>query len=541
MKSSKSNFSSAETSKSYQLDPETQRTLGAYYTPSSAADFMAQWAVREESDSILEPCFGSGVFLEALKRLPIRERVSVFGVELMEVAFSSAISSGLIEHQRAIFQDFFRVKPFAVDSVIGNPPYIRLRSLPYDKEKSAHDAASRALGAPMDAAGSTWMAFVLHAASFLAPGGRLAFVLPYEMTYVRYAKSLWRFLGNRFGHLKVIRVKERLFPEIMQQVVLLLADSHGDATDFVDFEAYESVQLLVDNKPAVSESINIASILKSRPFIRALLPRDIDGLLSERVEREVSCVSQFAVFNIGYVSGHQTFFHPNDKVSAKYKLRASSLRPAIVSGRDIRSAGIRTSSLSFDDLRTLFYPTDPPSYEEREYIRRGEQDGVDLGYKCRNRKPWYRVPDVRIPDLILSVFRDHPSLLHNDQNLIASNSVLCGFLRKNHCPDQFLAAWYTSLTLLYCELQIHSLGGGVLVFIPGEIANVKMVSPLALPVSHLDDLNNTETSDSYPYRIGDNTILNHHLGLSEEEIDGIREGIEVLAQWRKAHKTSSGR
>ena len=537
MKPTQSNEPDPQAPLDYRLDPQTQRTLGAYYTPYSAADFMARWAMRENSDSVLEPCFGSGVFLEALNRIPTRETISVYGVELMEAAFFAAISSGLISHHRAILQDFLTVNPFLVDSVIGNPPYVRLRSLPYDQEKSAQQAASRALGAPMNAAGSTWMTFVLHATAFLAPRGRLAFVLPYEITHVRYAKSLWEFLGNQFGHLKVIRVKERLFPEIMQQVVILLADNRGGRTQVVDFEAYESVQLLLDDKPTVVERLNIATILTQRPFIRALLPKPLDNFLQERIEPIVSSVSQFAVFNIGYVSGHQTFFHPDQRTRTKYNLPGSSLRPAIVSGRDLRGTGIRTSSLEINDLRTLFYPDDPPDCAASKYIKSGEQDGVDLGYKCRNRKPWFRVPDVRIPHLILSVFRDHPSLLQNDQNLIASNSILCGFLRSVISPEELLAAWYTSLTLLYCELQIHSLGGGVLVFIPGEVANIKTIDPVNIPVSHLDNLNNAMISDGTPYRIGDTAILKHHIGLSDDEIADIRHGAAVLAQWRKAHKS----
>ena len=55
----------------------------------------------------------------------------------------------------------------------------------------------------MDPSGSLWMPFLLHAMRFLSIGGRLSFVLPYEFTYVRYARPLWGMLRDKFGSLRV--------------------------------------------------------------------------------------------------------------------------------------------------------------------------------------------------------------------------------------------------------------------------------------------------------------------------------------------------
>jgi hypothetical protein len=41
-------------------------------------------------------------------------------------------------------------------------------------------------------------------------------------------------------------------------------------------------------------------------------------------------------------------------------------------------------------------------------------------------------------------------------------------------------SWYNSLTLLSIELKVHSLGGGVLVFIPGETDKVEILDPSKL-------------------------------------------------------------
>ena len=115
--------------------------------------------------------------------------------------------------------DFLAVPPQPVDAVLGNPPYVRLRQLPAPQQALALQTALTATGEPMDPAGSLWMPFLQHALEFLKPGGRLGFVLPYDFTYVRYARPLWQLLGRRFGSLRVIRTHERLFGDIYQEVL----------------------------------------------------------------------------------------------------------------------------------------------------------------------------------------------------------------------------------------------------------------------------------------------------------------------------------
>ena len=509
-----------------------QKRNGIYYTPPLAAQVMVKWAIRSPDDRVMEPCFGSGVFLAALRQANAGQ---IRGVELMADAYSAAVAGGLMDADHSTLGDFLGVTPFYVDVVIGNPPYVRLRSLPAEQEERARRATEEVLGTPMDSAGSVWMAFVLHATQFLVRGGRLAFVLPYEVTHVRYAKPLWEFLSNSFGNLRLVRVKERMFPDLMQEAVILFADNRGGTTDAVLFEAYERTRDLDMDKPTVKQHLSVKAVIEERPFVRALLPDAVDALL-ERVLPLTSPVPQFCTFNIGYVSGHKRFFHPDAGTVTRFGLPATSLRSTVVASRELSGVGIRTSAIAQDDLSRLFYPNGNLSQPVRRYILQGERDGIDTGYKCQSRKPWYRVPDVRVPDVLLSVFREVPALVANDAALVASNSILCGFLRGGHATEQLMAAWYTSLTLLYCELRVHSLGGGVLVVIPGEVANVRIPEPSFLPVDHMADVDRALLGEENPYPIGDGPVLMESMGLSAQEVSSIREGIHALASWRTAYR-----
>ena len=39
---------------------------GGYYTPDKISEFIAEWAIRKTSDSVLEPSCGDGSFLSAI-------------------------------------------------------------------------------------------------------------------------------------------------------------------------------------------------------------------------------------------------------------------------------------------------------------------------------------------------------------------------------------------------------------------------------------------------------------------------------------------
>ncbi len=46
---------------------DADRLFGAYYTHSNAADSMAKWTVRQAGERVLEPSFGDGAFLLAIR------------------------------------------------------------------------------------------------------------------------------------------------------------------------------------------------------------------------------------------------------------------------------------------------------------------------------------------------------------------------------------------------------------------------------------------------------------------------------------------
>lgn len=498
---------------------------------------MARWAVRTPDAHVLEPSVGDGVFLDGLQdhARDSGAKISVSGVEYSQETLHAVVSSGLLDPDRAIHSDFLAVQPFTVDAAIGNPPYVRLRHLPPAEARLARSRAEAVLGAPMEPSGSVWMPFVLHACQFLNRGGRLAFVLPYELTYVRYARLLWRYLGERFAGLRVARVRERLFPDILQETVVLYAEDFGGQTSRVRFDAFEECADFLAGAPSTSAELQLEDIVAGeRVFVEALLEPDLRRLLGEVIRPATIPVGDVADIRIGYVTGDKDFFHPTDAVAREFALPQRSLHPALTSSRQLRHRGILTSSC---EPRNLFLPHEHErtlSAGERRYIAHGAEEGVPERYKCRIREPWFLVPGVRVPDLVFPVFAQRPLALLNDAELAVSNSLLCGYLRAGGSGEGFLAGWYTSLTALQLELNVHALGGGVLILVPREVSAMRVLDDPAVPRRALATLNTLVAGKDLDgaFSWGDEHVLMPELGLSRADVAMIQRGCEMLARWR---------
>lgn len=514
------------------------RQRGAYYTPAEVTDYMAAWVLERKPKSVLEPSVGDGAFLSAIQRVARRESQSApkaVAVELSRDAIEGARQAVLGMNVKFEHRDFMTYAGAKHNAVIGNPPFVRLRHLPPSERVAAVSRAEAILGQPMDPAGSTWMPFLLHATTCLAKGGCLSLVLPLDITFVRYARPLWAFLARSFGALRLVRVKERLFPSLSQDVVILFADKVGSTSSAVRFEAFESLRHLQAKIAVVRRDVNVSDvILGDRAFLRALLPEELTDLLAGEIELHMSAASKSVRFRIGYVAGDKSFFHPSREQVRKFELRRSSLVPALASARSLRQAGLRTSEMPGSQIGRLFLPRETAAgASEARYIRFGEASGVSEGYKCRIRTPWYIVPSVSPPDLILSVFSDRPVLAINDGGLAASNSFLCGTVVEGD-PESVACRWYNSLTLLECELNVHALGGGVFVMVPREAAAVRLLKAVRSDTRLLRRIDSALRSGDLAkaYQCGDDAVMRAGHSVGKDGLDLIRLGAETLRSWR---------
>ncbi|MCV4639326.1 hypothetical protein OFB62_28950, partial [Escherichia coli] len=74
---------------------------------------------------------------------------------------------------------------------------------------------------------SSWAPFLVHAVALLEDGGRLGMVIPMELGHAAYARPVLEYLSRRFERVTFVTFKKKLFPDLSQDTLLLLAENKG--------------------------------------------------------------------------------------------------------------------------------------------------------------------------------------------------------------------------------------------------------------------------------------------------------------------------
>jgi adenine-specific DNA-methyltransferase len=126
------------------------------------------------------------------------------------------------------------------------------------------------------------------------------------------------------------------------------------------------------------------------------------------------------------------------------------------------------------------------------YLQTAEAEGIPERYKCRVRRPWYRVPVVAPGALLLAKRAHlHHRLQHNAAGLLTTDTIYQGapLPSAGLSAADLVVSFHTSLTLLSVELEGRSYGGGVSELVPSEIARLSLLSlPLGEHLPQLDAL-----------------------------------------------------
>ncbi len=482
---------------------DVQKHNGAFYTDRAIAEFLVWWAIRSPSDTVLDPCFGEGVFVgaacERIRRDGGDPGAQIVGVERDIGAYRKA-SDALAQRYRLnrvrLFRaDFFELTPTVVgqvDCVVGNPPFIRYqRFIGEDRARALRRSAEA--GVALSRLCSSWAPFLIHAAEFIRPGGRLAMVAPAEIGYAAYARPVLAYLNNNFGSVTFLTFKKPLFPELSEETLLVLAEGRADGPGAFRWRNFEDAGVLAPltagspGKGLRPRRLNAPDLARGRTrLIESFIVPAARDLYRELVaSKNVVCLGAVADVGIGYVTGNNDFFHLTRDAIVKWDIPSELVLPSARRGSDL--VGTRYTRADWEkgvargEARYLL--TIPASAvlpaSVRRYIKHGEQRGVHLAYKCSVRSPWYAIPYVRKPDAFLSYMSgDAPRLVANEAGAVAPNTL--HILRLHDHVRQtgldIAISWLSSLARLSAELEGHSLGGGMLKLEPTEAERV------ALPV-----------------------------------------------------------
>lgn len=455
-----------------------QKRSGAYFTPGDVARALVAWAVRDPGDRLLDPACGDGQFLTA-------HRKSV-GVEQNPKSAHAAIAAApwALVHEGDFFTWAAETKE-RFECAAGNPPFIRYQSFKGEVRKRALELCAQQ-GARFTGLASSWAPFLVATCALLKPGGRIAFVVPAEIGHAPYAAPLLEHLVGTFSQVQVIAVRTKLFPALSEDCWLLYADGYGGSTGTIDFTVCDVFRPEAARpKPTVRVDVAEWRTTWSRRLRPYLLPKKLRQVYAAAVtDPQSRRLGEVAQIGIGYVSGDNGFFHLRPSEAKRWKIPSRFLHPTLRNARALPTGAITQTTVETwtraDEpilLLRLQREHDLPA-SVRAYLDSSAGREARQGYKCRHRTPWYAVPDVQVPDYVLSYMSGRSAqLVRNLAGVTCTNSVHSVRIREPALADRLLSEWSSPFVRLSCEIEGHALGGGMLKLEPGEAKRILFASP----------------------------------------------------------------
>jgi hypothetical protein len=221
------------------------KTLGAIYTPKEYAKILSDWAIRSKSDTILDLGVGKGVFVfqafERLKKLGAKKPEAmnqIFGSEINKTTFYEFLEEERLRNCHFINiknEDFFQYSFPMVNAIIGNPPYVRRRSMNESEvnifRKKTLQSNSEINNKDLFALTDLYVYFLLTALPSLLPGGRVAVILADTWLNARYGSLFKKYLLSEFCVNKIISLDRSIFQDAQVKAVIILASKNENSDD----------------------------------------------------------------------------------------------------------------------------------------------------------------------------------------------------------------------------------------------------------------------------------------------------------------------
>ena len=511
--------------------PEERRRLGHFQTPAAIVDLMVRWAVRNATDTVLDPGVGAGVFLAAahdrLRRLgarPVRVLTQLCGIDVNPIAVTMASLALALKESDNRSSDGRQLNIELADFIVGstpicghkqfdaivcNPPYSRHHELVNGYKEKAGQVAEEVLGQPLSRLASLYIHFFVRALALLADGGRLAFITPREYLEVDYARPLRQHLLQNYCVKAIILFDEAslIFPGVLTSACISLVEQSngaGNAVRLIEATATATTDDLLAAADGVGgPAVRISEIPQTHLSAKEKWTRHLHAqrrsIFTGLPETELG---QLLTVKRGIATGHNSFFCLTENDVARWNLPNECLQPVVTGARDLPAC-----IFGIDDIAMLrkasrpvwlfYWPLDWTIEDAPESVRRylayGEQINVPERYICKNRNLWY-VGERRAPaDVLFTLFnRGNPRFVLNEARVLIVN-VLHGLsvtlsLSGETQRLKALLAWLNSNAGREGLRQAGRVYGGMLKAEPGELSRMRVPDVLRLDMMDVNEL-----------------------------------------------------
>ena len=398
--------------------------LGQVFTSSVVAKYMVSLLNISFSSSILDPCFGDGVFIDACLEAGF---TNITGYEIDENLYNavkkchSDIDLFNSDYLRADEQQKY-------DAIIMNPPYIRQEKIDELSDLGITKKVLRQnpIFSDLPTTANMYMYFIIKAIEMLRANGDLVVIFPSSWLKAKIGKSFEKLLSQQATIIKQIHITGNVFQK----------------------NALVDVLILYIKK---AQSGYNKEVLHLQLHDNVITPRIMQSTIKKLITTPIP-FHMYANVRRGLTTGANTIFiNPSISNQTEYMVDIVSSPKSI--------AGFSTTGATTDHLLWLHgekkdFPKVVQDYlfQCEETIRR-DQKPKTLYARIQQSAAWYELTEIDSDGILFSYFvRNDMKFILNTTNVLARDNF---YIIKPHI-DRYLL--FALLNNLYTFYQLEKMG-----------------------------------------------------------------------------------
>lgn len=446
---------------------EHRKRYGQYFTPLPIARFMLNWLMQDKKDiDVFDPAFGLGAFFDDCP-----EGTHFSGMEVdakvldyYRLHISTVCSSCIVQG------DYLLQFGKKYSNIICNPPYLKFHK--FEQKEKVLEEFERHFGIKLSGYTNIASAFLVKSMFELAEGGRLAYIMPSEFFNAGYGRQVKELFIQKRQLVNVIRIEceQDAFPDATTSLCILLFDSSHchDAISFYSISELAELEKVLDTLGSCIPYKELRADKKWGVYF--------ESNVQSFSERHLVELSSYGHFARGIATGANDFFVLKKSEIGRLALCPDDYTPCIT-----KSAQIKKPIFTEEDFHTLsdidapvylFNVGEKHSAQADNYIRYGEERGMNNGYLTQNRTPWYKMERRDPAPIMLNVFsREGYKVIRNTSNVQSLTSFHCFYpnLFGRHRIDVLFLYLLSNVGHLILSSSMRKYGNNLNKFEPNDL------------------------------------------------------------------------
>jgi len=342
--------------------------------------------------------------------------------------------------------------------------------------------------------------------------------------------QLRNFIALFYNKINIISFEKLVFPNIQQEVVLLLCEKNETKTHNIEhIELHDASELQMLDVARLRSPKKKIDFKSNKWTFYFLEQEEINFLENIAIDRNIPVLGKFANVEVGITTGSNDFFTVPLSTVEEYYLQEYA-RPMV--GRSVQVNSVIFTNKDWENNKfskakahLLVFP-DRDNLNKKngavKYIEFGESKEIHKGYKTGIRNDWFVVPSLKISDaLFIRRNNLYPRLIINQAGAYTTDTMHRVFVHPGTNIEALTASYYNSLSLAFTEVSGRSHGGGVLELMPNEAERVLLPYHIANAslLQEIDKLIRNKTDIEDVLKFTNQIILKEHFGFSQTEID----------------------